>query len=98
MIICCLTLPREKPLAIRDPRILASSPPPEIPALSLSLSYPQCSFHSRQRSLQLLQRQMALAVRQSTCIAYAERLCAYEGRPIIERTGLNSSGGGHRGP
>jgi hypothetical protein len=40
---------------------------------------------------------MALAVRQSTCIAYAERLCAYGGRPIIERTVLNSSSGGDRG-
>jgi hypothetical protein len=40
------------------------------------------SIHSRQRSLQLLQRQMVLAVRQSTCIAYAERLLAAQTWPI----------------
>jgi hypothetical protein len=47
-------------------------------------------LHSRQRSLQLFQRQMALAVRQSTCIAYAERLFAAQTRPIIWKSGLNS--------
>jgi hypothetical protein len=83
----CLTPHLEKSLAIRDPRISYKLTASKTPAI---LFLPR-SLHSRQRSLQLFERDIdpCCAPEHLHCIS-AERLCTEGTCPIIRGTGHSS--------
>ena len=83
-----------KSLAIRDPRILASSPPPETPALSHSIfCSPSLTLSTPGTGPCPTYRDMALAVRQSTCMCICRAATCIKTPPITGVTGLNSCSG-----